>query len=97
MVVKEYTRVIDSVEMLKKFNKTSKQNKLNGVKKQVVATEDTKTRNERSQVLLVEQELKFARALAGNDPVVRQKQLNKLKKWLMTRSSSSFRKLILLF
>jgi ribosomal RNA-processing protein 1 len=37
------------------------------------------------------QELKFAKLLASNDPKVRNNVLKNLKKWLKTRSESSYR------
>lgn len=39
---------------------------------------------------IVEQEIKFARSLASNDPTVRNKVLKNLKKWLTLRSKGSF-------
>lgn len=45
------------------------------------------------KVDVVAQELKFAKMLASNDSKVRSKILKSLKKWLNTRSQSSYRKL----
>lgn len=42
------------------------------------------------KTLLIAQEVKFARLLASNDKKVRDKVLKNLKKWLKTRSQSSF-------
>uniref|UniRef100_A0A182VZW6 Uncharacterized protein n=1 Tax=Anopheles minimus TaxID=112268 RepID=A0A182VZW6_9DIPT len=39
---------------------------------------------------IIAQEIKFARALAGNNPALRRKVLRNLKTWLFTRSQSSF-------
>lgn len=38
------------------------------------------------------QELKFAKLLASNDQKIRNNVLQSLKKWLSTRSQSSYRK-----
>lgn len=45
-----------------------------------------------AKVDVVAQELKFAKMLASNDSKVRSKILKSLKKWLNTRSQSSYRK-----
>lgn len=50
-----------------------------------------KIKNE-NKVLLVAQEIKFAKTLAGNDKKARDKVLKNLKKWLTYRSASSFGK-----
>uniref|UniRef100_A0A182RTH3 Ribosomal RNA processing protein 1 n=1 Tax=Anopheles funestus TaxID=62324 RepID=A0A182RTH3_ANOFN len=39
---------------------------------------------------IISQEIKFARALAGNNPKLRRKVLKNLKTWLSTRSQSTF-------
>lgn len=44
------------------------------------------------KVNIVAQELKFAKLLACNDPKIRNGVLKSLKKWLSTRSQSSYRK-----
>ncbi|XP_050072174.1 ribosomal RNA processing protein 1 homolog [Anopheles maculipalpis] len=46
--------------------------------------------NEKSAIIA--QEIKFARALAGNDPTLRRRVLKNLKTWLTTRSQSTFGK-----
>lgn len=46
------------------------------------------------KILIIAQEIKFARLLANNDKRVRDKVLKNLKKWLTVRSHSSFGKLI---
>jgi hypothetical protein len=48
--------------------------------------------DEKSKVFIVEQELKFAKCLSGNDPAKRNRILKNLKKWLKTRAKSSFGK-----
>lgn len=48
------------------------------------------------KVSVVAQELKFAKMLASNDVKVRNGVLKSLKKWLNTRSQSSYRKYLLL-
>ncbi|XP_015586757.1 ribosomal RNA processing protein 1 homolog [Cephus cinctus] len=48
----------------------------------------TQTKNRKT--LVVAQEIKFAKLLAGNDKKVRDKVLKNLKKWLVVRSKSSF-------
>lgn len=48
------------------------------------------------RVSVVAQELKFAKMLASNDVNVRNGVLKSLKKWLNTRSQSSYRKFILI-
>lgn len=45
------------------------------------------------KVNVVAQELKFAKLLACNDQKIRNDILKSLKKWLKTRSQSSYRKL----
>lgn len=45
---------------------------------------------EDAKALVVEQEIKFARCLAGNDPKVRNRVLKNLKKWLKLRSKGTF-------
>lgn len=45
---------------------------------------------EDAKAIVVEQEIKFARCLAGNDPKVRNRVLKNLKKWLKLRSMGSF-------
>ncbi|XP_059619239.1 ribosomal RNA processing protein 1 homolog [Phlebotomus argentipes] len=42
------------------------------------------------KIQLVEQEIKFAKALAGHEPRIQAKVLKNLKKWLTLRSQSSF-------
>lgn len=54
------------------------------------STESSST-TDKQQILT--QELKFARLLAGNDAKVRNVVLKNLKKWLKSRSLSSYRKL----
>uniref|UniRef100_A0A182P3X7 Ribosomal RNA processing protein 1 n=1 Tax=Anopheles epiroticus TaxID=199890 RepID=A0A182P3X7_9DIPT len=49
--------------------------------------EDTGTANKKS---IIAQEIKFARALAGNDATMRRRVLKNLKTWLSTRSQSTF-------
>lgn len=44
------------------------------------------------KVNVVAQELKFAKMLASNDVKIRNGVLKSLKKWLTTRSQSSYRK-----
>jgi hypothetical protein len=44
------------------------------------------------KVNIVAQELKFAKLLAANDQKIRNGVLKSLKKWLNTRSQSSYRK-----
>lgn len=44
------------------------------------------------KVNVVTQELKFAKLLACNDQKIRNDILKSLKKWLKTRSQSSYRK-----
>lgn len=44
------------------------------------------------KVNIVAQELKFAKLLACNDQKIRNGVLKSLKKWLNTRSQSSYRK-----
>jgi len=46
--------------------------------------------NDKKDVLA--QELKFAKLLASNDQKIRNNVLKSLKKWLKTRSQSSYRK-----
>lgn len=48
--------------------------------------------NDKKDVLT--QELKFAKLLASNDQKIRNNVLKSLKKWLNTRSQSSYRKYI---
>lgn len=48
------------------------------------------------KVDIVAQELKFAKMLASNDVKVRTGVLKSLKKWLNTRSQSSYRKYLLI-
>lgn len=48
------------------------------------------------KVSVVAQELKFAKMLASNDVKIRNGVLKSLKKWLNTRSQSSYRKYILI-
>lgn len=48
------------------------------------------------KVSVVAQELKFAKMLASNDVKVRIGVLKSLKKWLNTRSQSSYRKFLLI-
>jgi Nucleolar protein,Nop52 len=48
------------------------------------------------KVNVVAQELKFAKMLASNDVKIRIGVLKSLKKWLNTRSQSSYRKYILI-
>lgn len=48
------------------------------------------------KVSVVAQELKFAKMLASNDPKIRKGVLKSLKKWLTTRSQSSYRKYLLI-
>uniref|UniRef100_A0AAG5CY59 Uncharacterized protein n=1 Tax=Anopheles atroparvus TaxID=41427 RepID=A0AAG5CY59_ANOAO len=43
-----------------------------------------------NKTVIIAQEIKFARALAGNDPKLRRKVLKNLKTWLTTRSQSTF-------
>ncbi|XP_058129560.1 LOW QUALITY PROTEIN: ribosomal RNA processing protein 1 homolog [Anopheles ziemanni] len=43
-----------------------------------------------NKAVIVGQEIRFARALAGNDPKLRSKVLKNLKTWLTTRSQSTF-------
>lgn len=45
------------------------------------------------KINIVAQELKFAKLLACNDQKIRSGVLKSLKKWLNTRSQSSYRKL----
>lgn len=45
-----------------------------------------------ARVQLLEQEIKFAQALAGHEPRIQAKVLKNLKKWLVLRSKSSYRK-----
>lgn len=51
----------------------------------------------KTKVHLMTQELKFVKTLAGNDALLRDKILKNLKKWLISRSKSSFRKFLFLF
>lgn len=46
----------------------------------------------KTKVHLMTQELKFVKTLAGNDALLRDKILKNLKKWLISRSKSTFRK-----
>lgn len=48
------------------------------------------------KVSVVAQELKFAKMLASNDVNIRNGVLKSLKKWLATRSQSSYRKCLLI-
>lgn len=48
------------------------------------------------KVSVVAQELKFAKMLASNDVKIRNGVLKSLKKWLNTRSQSSYRKYLLI-
>jgi hypothetical protein len=48
------------------------------------------------RVNVVAQELKFAKMLASNDVKIRNNVLKSLKKWLSTRSQSSYRKYLLI-
>lgn len=48
------------------------------------------------KVNVVAQELKFAKLLASNDVKIRNGVLKSLKKWLNTRSQSSYRKYLLI-
>jgi Nucleolar protein,Nop52 len=48
------------------------------------------------KVSVVAQELKFAKMLASNDVKIRNGVLKSLKKWLATRSQSSYRKYLLI-
>lgn len=48
------------------------------------------------KVSVVAQELKFAKMLASNDVNIRNGVLKSLKKWLATRSQSSYRKYLLI-
>ncbi|XP_026480606.1 ribosomal RNA processing protein 1 homolog [Ctenocephalides felis] len=50
-----------------------------------------KSNKSNADVLLLEQELKFAKVLAGNDKKLRDRVLKNLRKWLGYRSQSSFR------
>lgn len=52
---------------------------------------DTASDAKAGKVDVVAQELKFAKMLASNDSKVRSKILKSLKKWLNTRSQSSYR------
>lgn len=54
-----------------------------------------KSNKSNADVLLLEQELKFAKVLAGNDKKLRDRVLKNLRKWLGYRSQSSFRKFYL--
>ncbi|XP_063703581.1 ribosomal RNA processing protein 1 homolog isoform X2 [Culicoides brevitarsis] len=53
------------------------------------AAEPIKTKDD-AKAIVVEQEIKFARCLAGNDPKVRNRVLKNLKKWLKLRSEGTF-------
>ncbi|KAK2585967.1 hypothetical protein KPH14_010544 [Odynerus spinipes] len=52
--------------------------------------QEKKVKPKDKKVLIVAQEIKFARLLACNDKKVRDKVLKNLKKWLTVRSKSSF-------
>lgn len=53
-----------------------------------------KANKKNTDVLLLEQELKFAKVLAGNDKKLRDRVLKNLRKWLGYRSQSSYRKFL---
>ena len=59
------------------------------------SSDDIKPDATASKVRLIQQELKFAKILAGNNTKLGEKQLKSLKKWLKLRSNSSFRKYLL--
>uniref|UniRef100_A0A182MGR9 Uncharacterized protein n=1 Tax=Anopheles culicifacies TaxID=139723 RepID=A0A182MGR9_9DIPT len=66
------------------------------VKEDTIATDETTSNNTMSgtksadKSAIIAQEIKFARALAGNNPALRRKVLKNLKTWLSTRSQSTF-------
>lgn len=97
MVVKS---VVARVNMnSKKHQKNHRKNDLNNKKsmKNIIKTNDDSKLNLNPEVKLITTELKFAKVLAGNDATLRTKNLNKLKKWFKTRSSSTYRKLKIVF
>lgn len=61
-------------------------------KKKIEKKTDVDKKPKSGKTLLIAQEVKFARLLANNDKKVRDKVLKNLKKWLVTRSQSSFGK-----
>lgn len=71
-------------------------NKKNFKKKNNTKTEENEAPqvvpSVKTKVHLMAQELKFVKTLAGNDALLRDKILKNLKKWLISRSKSSFRK-----
>lgn len=79
----------------KKFNKFKKRNKKFAgppAQKKDEAPRELPKNDTEAKVHLITQDIKFAQALAGNDKRVRDKFLKNLKKWLNTRSNTSFRK-----
>uniref|UniRef100_A0A182Y429 Nucleolar protein n=1 Tax=Anopheles stephensi TaxID=30069 RepID=A0A182Y429_ANOST len=66
------------------------------VKEDTIATNGTTSNHKMSsndsndKSAIIAQEIKFARALAGNDPTLRRRVLKNLKTWLSTRSQSTF-------
>lgn len=83
------------VKIVKNHNKSHQKhlkkmtNNANAVESDEEPAEVVKT-VEDAKALVVEQEIKFARCLAGNDPKVRNRVLKNLKKWLKLRSMGSF-------
>lgn len=79
----------------KKFNKFKKRGKKfsTPIAETIKETPRQLPKNDaEAKVHLITQDIKFALALAGNDKKVRDKFLKNLKKWLNTRSNTSFRK-----
>lgn len=71
----------------KPFKKMTNKDNTEETDEQIVEMVKTK---EDAKSMVVEQEIKFARCLAGNDPKVRNRVLKNLKKWLKLRSKGSF-------
>lgn len=78
--------------LFEKMDTRVSENKKKNKSKLQKIIEDTENNslNVTNKALLVAQDLKFAKLLAGNDLNLKKKVLNNLKKWLKARSSSSF-------
>lgn len=72
-------------------NKKKNKSKL----QKIIEDTENNSLNVTNKALLVAQDLKFAKLLAGNDLNLKKKVLNNLKKWLKARSSSSFCKYLM--
>ena len=63
----------------------------------MVVGNESMDKNARGKMILLAQEIEFAKVLAGNDKRLRDKGIKKLRKWLIARSNGKYGKVILVF